>query len=153
MNNQDGQAGGSRPKKILVVDDNLVVLKALSLKLTSKDFQVFTADDGAAAVSAARREKPDLILLDISFPPEPGFVWDGFSIMEWLRRTEESKNTPIIIITGGDPAKYKDHSLAIGAAAFFHKPIDHEELLVAIRKVLDRDGGARPPATGAGSQV
>jgi two-component system alkaline phosphatase synthesis response regulator PhoP len=153
MNDKDSQAGGTRPKKILVVDDNEVILKALSLRLTSKGFQVSTATDGAAAVSVARKEKPDLIVLDISFPPDLGIAWDGFSIMEWLRRTEESKDTPIIIITGSEPAKYKDRALALGAAAFFHKPIDHEELLGVIRKTLGQDAGAKPPATGTSFQI
>ena len=79
-------------KKILIVDDSVVLLKALSLLLLSKGYQVLTAEDGAAALSTVRREKPDLILLDINFPPDVahgGTVsWDAFRIMDWLRRIE-----------------------------------------------------------------
>src|SRR5216683_1930362 len=96
-------------KKILVVDDSPVILKALSLKLTAAGYDVLTAEDGAGAVNQARREKPDLILLDISFPPDVahggGVAWDGFLIMGWVRRMDEGRNIPIIIITGGDPVK------------------------------------------------
>ena len=60
----------NKGKKILVVDDNEVILKTLSLKLGSAGYSVVTAIDGSAAVACARREKPDLILLDISFPPD-----------------------------------------------------------------------------------
>src|SRR6267143_2497954 len=98
-------------KKILVVDDSPVILKALSMKLTAAGYDVLTAEDGGGAVSLARREKPDLILLDISFPPDVahggGVAWDGFLIMNWLRRLDEGKHIPIMIISGGDPEKFK----------------------------------------------
>ena len=128
-------------KKILVVDDNVVILKTISMKLAAHGYEVCTAEDGAGAVGAVRRAKPDLILLDLSFPPDVahggGVPWDGFLIMDWLRRLEEAKGIPVIIITGGDPVKYKDRALAAGAASFFHKPINNDELLTIIRKTLE----------------
>ncbi len=125
-------------KKILVVDDSLVILKAMSLKLTSNGYNVCMAEDGAGAVSAVRKEKPDLILLDLSFPPDGagGVPWDGFLIIQWLRRLDEAKNIPIIVVTGGDPVKYKDKAIAAGASGFFHKPIDNDELIAMVRKTL-----------------
>jgi len=129
-------------KRILVVDDNEVVVKALSLKLKSAGYDVLQATDGSGAVSAARTDKPDLIVLDINFPPDVahggGVPWDGFLIIDWLHRIDEAKKTPIIVITGGEPAKYKDRSLAAGAVAFFQKPINNEELLAAIEKALGK---------------
>ena len=107
----------------------------------------------AAAVSAVRQEKPDLILLDLSFPPDVahggGVAWDGFLIMNWLQRLEEAKNIPIIVITGGDPAKCKDRALAAGAADFFHKPIDNDELLAVIRQTLGEDAAETQPTAAA----
>jgi CheY-like chemotaxis protein len=101
---------------------------------------VLTAADGASAVSTVRRERPDLVLLDISFPPDVahggGVAWDGFLIMNWLRRIDEAKDTPVIIITGGDPGQYKDRSLAAGAIAFFQKPLNNDELLETIRQTI-----------------
>jgi CheY-like chemotaxis protein len=127
-------------KKILVVDDNLVILKMMSLKLTANGYDVITAEDGSAAVSAVRKEKPDLILLDLSFPPDVahggGVAWDGFLIMAWLRRLEEAKHIPIIVISGGEPAKFESRALAAGACSFFHKPIDNDALLKVIRDTL-----------------
>ena len=124
-------------KKILVVDDNEIILKTISLKLQGAGYQVITAMDGAEAVAAARREAPDLVMLDISFPPDVGGVeWDGFRIMEWFHRLEAVKKTPVIVITGGvDPAN-KVRAIAGGALAFFHKPIDHDDLLKVIRSAL-----------------
>ena len=133
----DNQPGAGCAKKILIVDDDAVIIKTTSAKLKSRGYQVAAAMDAAEAVSAIRQDKPDLILLDISFPPDVGSVdWDGFKIMAWLQRMDEAKDIPIIVITGGDPAKYKDRSLATGAVAFFHKPIQHDELLTVIAKIL-----------------
>jgi DNA-binding response OmpR family regulator len=127
--------------KILVVDDDPVVLKAFELKLKALGFQVITAGDGSSAVSTARNERPDLIVLDINFPPEvgsSGLQWDGFNIMQWMHRFQEAANIPVIIITSGDPAKLKDKALAAGAIAFFQKPINHEEFLITVRRTLSQ---------------
>jgi chemosensory pili system protein ChpA (sensor histidine kinase/response regulator) len=126
-------------KKILIVDDNPVITRTLRMKLESAGYQVMAATDGSEAVAAARKEKLDLILLDISFP-DPGVgggvQWDGFKIIDWIRRLEEAKDVPVIVITSGEAAKYKDRSLSKGAVAFFQKPIDNQELLDAIAKTL-----------------
>jgi len=144
-------------KKILVVDDNQVILRTMSMKLTSEGYDVVTAEDGSEAVSAVRRERPDLILLDISFPPDVahggGLAWDGFLIMEWLRRLDEGKNVPIIVITGGDPVKYKDRALAAGAVSFFHKPIDNDELLAIVAQTLGISAEGSAAAVGAMPQA
>ena len=93
-------------KKILVVDDNEVILKTISLKLQGAGFKIITALDGSEAVAAARKETPDLILLDINFPPAvEGVPWDGFRIMDWFHRLDPVKKIPIIIITGLEDMK------------------------------------------------
>ena len=129
-------------KRILVVDDNEVVQKALQIKLQAAGYDVLKALDGSAAVNAARTEKPDLIILDISFPPDVahggGVFSDGFLIIEWLHRMDEARTVPIIIITGGEPAKYKDRAFAAGAVAFFQKPIKNEELIASIGEALGK---------------
>lgn len=128
-------------KKILIVDDSAIILRALSMKLKSSGYDVLTAADGSEAVAAARQQKPDLILLDLSFPPDVGHgggvPWDGFLIMDWMRRFEEAKKIPVIVITGGDPAKYKERALASGAVSYFQKPVDNDKLLAMIRQTLE----------------
>jgi CheY-like chemotaxis protein len=130
-------------KKILVVDDDRFILKALSMKLSAKGYQVLVAEDGGEAISLVRCEHPDLILLDLSFPPDVahggGVPWDGFLIMAWLRRINEARDTPIIVITGGDAMQYKERTLAAGAISFFHKPVNNEELLAAIQTALETE--------------
>ncbi len=137
-------------KKILIVDDDAVILETLSTKLTAKGYEVLTAADGATAVSTVRRAKPDLILLDVNLPVDASMEmeWDAFRIMEWLKRLDEVAKIPVIVITGGDPNKNKERSFAAGATAFFHKPINHDELIKAIRKTLGEDPDPAPVAKG-----
>ena len=138
-------------KRILIADDSVVFLKALSGLLQAKGYQVLTAADGASVISIVRREKPDLILLDINFPPDVahggGVSWDGFRIMYWLRRMDEAKRVPIIVITAGDLAKERDRCGAFEVAGFFRKPVDHDELLATIRRALEGKTAAEPLAT------
>lgn len=143
-------------KKILIVDDSVVILKTMSIKLTANGYETVTAEDGGTAVSVARQQQPDLILLDLSFPPDVahggGVGWDGFLIMNWLQRLEETKHIPIIVITGGDPANCRDRALAAGAADVFHKPINHDDLLAVIRQRLGENAAETQPTAAAASQ-
>ena len=139
-------------RKILVVDDNPVVLKAFELKLKALGFKVLTATEGATAVSIARSQRPDLVVLDINFPPDvgsSGLQWDGFNIMQWMHRFKEAAEIPVIIITSGDPAKFKERALAAGAVAFFQKPINNEEFLITVRRVLGQSAAKASPAHAA----
>ena len=129
-----------------MVDDNEIILKTVSLKLQGAGYQVVTALDGAEAVAAARKELPDLVLLDISFPPDVGGVeWDGFRIMEWLHRVDETKKIPIIVISGVVEEKNKQRAVAAGAIAFFPKPVNFDEMLKVIRATLNLDSSKTPP--------
>jgi len=123
-------------QKILIVDDNPVILKTLSMKLASAGYRAISALDGSEAISATRKEKPNLILLDINFPKDLGVAWDGFKLIAWLQRMEEAASTPIIVISGGDVAKFQNRALEAGAIAYFQKPIDHVKLIELIKKTL-----------------
>src|SRR5207245_2353461 len=108
-------------------------------------FAVVTATEGAGAVTTARQERPDVIVLDINFPPDvgsSGLQWDGFNIMQWMKRFQEAADIPVIIITSGDPAKFKEKAMACGAVAFFQKPINNEEFLITLRRVLGHTSAA-----------
>jgi len=134
-------------KKILIVDDDPVVLKVLSAKLEAQGYLVLTAADSAGALALVRRKKPDVVLLDLNLAPDS---WDGIALMAWFRRMDEMKDVPVFIISGEAVAEFKGRCLAAGAVHFFLKPIDHDELLAAIRKTLKQDlpaapAGASPP--------
>ena len=127
-------------KKILVVDDDEVILRTLSITLSSNGYYAFLAADGPEAVRVVTREKPDLILLDLIFPVDAanvgGALQDGFFIIQWLRRMGEAEKIPIIVVSGDNSTKDKQRALDAGAVGFFTKPIDHAALLDAIRQVL-----------------
>jgi len=127
-----------KPKKILIVDDNAVIIATLSMKLKSAGYEVVSAEDGPDAVGAAQKEQPDLILLDIHLPG--GLVtsvdWDGFKILAWLNRLGGPTKLPVIVISGGEPEKFEEQALNAGAVAYFQKPIDNDELLAAIKQAL-----------------
>lgn len=130
-------------KKILIVDDDGVVISSLTIKLKANGYDVAKAQDGSTAVNVVRTQKPDAILLDINFPPEfLSVTWDGFQIMEWLRRMEDTAKIPIFIITSGDPEKYVARARDMGAVAFFRKPVVHEQLVAALRRVLKEEPAA-----------
>lgn len=143
---------------ILVVDDDPVFLEVIARKLTRDGFEVITARDGAEAIQAARQKQPKLLVLDINFPPDVasgGSVpWDGFRIMAWLRRFEDFKRTPVVLVSIGDPVKYARLTIASGATAFFHKQMNPEQLLtmvkVALRLPEREDNPVLTPATQIG---
>lgn len=137
-------------KKILVVDDDAVIVKTLTMKLQSAGYTVLTAADGSRAIKLVRSDDPDLLILDINFPADVahggGVFWDGFAILSWLERMNEDWRKPIIIITGGDPAKYEARAKDAGAIAFFPKPVNHEKLIQTIRAELGEDDQTPPPS-------
>jgi CheY-like chemotaxis protein len=131
-------------KKVLIVDDNPIVLRTTSMLLAGHGYDVVTALDGGTAVEKARTEKPDVILLDLLFPPDVGHgggvPWDGFLIMSWLRRLDEAKDTPVIVVSSADPATVRERSLSNGVRYFFSKPVNKDQLLAAIGEVLATAG-------------
>jgi CheY-like chemotaxis protein len=137
--------------KILVIDDSPIIQRTIYFALRDRGYQVLMFGDISDALSQVRRDKPDLILLDINFPPDAanvgGALQDGFFIVEWLRRMGAAEDIPIIIISGDKSAKYKKRALAAKVVGFFPKPIDHIALVDTIRTALGEDAGEKPPGS------
>ena len=119
------------PKKILVVDDELNVLKVIASRLKANNYDVVTASDGTFAVKKALQEKPDLIILDIKMP-----AGGGISVFENLRRLDNTMMTPVIFITAHPTEEIKKQVLEMGAEDFVAKPFDPDDLLAKVRKAL-----------------
>ncbi len=141
MDNSDVMPLSFSAKKILVVDDNPIILRVLSLALKSAGYDVFTAVDGPEAFTIVLQKQPDLILLDIFFPPDisqVGNTWDAFQIMHWLQHMggPQASRIPVFLISGADPGEYRDRCLAAGAANYFQKPVKMPELLDAIQQIF-----------------
>jgi CheY-like chemotaxis protein len=135
-------------KKILIVDDDAVTLKALSIKLGNVGYQVVSAMDGADAIRVMREERPDLTILDIHFPPDVahggGVPWNGFLLMTWLAAMEEGQKVPTIFISGNAGPGIREKALTCGALGLFDKPIDYGRLLNLVQKAFT--GGAADPS-------
>ena len=121
-------------KKILIVDDDEYLLVGLAAKLKANGYAVVTASDGIGAVASARREKPDLIILDLGLP-----AGDGFLVLERLRAMADLLAIPVIVLSAWDPTNNRQRSLKSGAVAFFQKPPDNREFLSAIRHALGEE--------------
>jgi two-component system, OmpR family, KDP operon response regulator KdpE len=119
-----------RPK-ILLVDDDPDLLRALRLRLRANNYDVATAADGYSAIVSAQRERPALIILDLGLP-----VGDGFVVLERLQNHDALAGVPVIVLSARDPQANEERALKAGAAAFFQKPADNEELLNVIRVSL-----------------
>ena len=127
-------------KKILVIDDNQIVLRAMMFMLSAKGYAVLLAETGAEAITILRKERPDLILLDLDFPPDVGNIGgglrDGFLIIDWARRMCDAEKITVIIVSSLDPEKYKERAQAAGIPIFFRKPVDRQKLMEAIHALL-----------------
>jgi len=119
-------------KKILAVDDEQVTLKLLSIRLGINGFDVITAADGAAGLERARKDKPDLIVLDLMLPNI-----NGFEVCRMLKFDDAYKNIPVIILSALHDQKERDRAVECGADAYFIKPFDLDLLLSKIRNLLE----------------
>ncbi len=119
-------------QKILIVDDNEDLSKGLRIILRAHDYVTAMAADGVSAISQAKNEKPDLILLDLGLP-----AGDGFKVMERLSNIESLASIPVIVLSAKDAATNKEKALKAGARAFLQKPPDNAELLGSIKRLLE----------------
>ncbi len=118
-------------KKILIVDDDKDLLRAMNIRLKANNYDTVFAVDGYSAIKIANEESPDLVLLDIGLP-----AGDGFTVIERLKRSIHHAHIPIFVLSARDPKTNKDRALEAGADKFFQKPVDNAELLDAIKEAL-----------------
>jgi len=137
--------------KILIVEDNLAVQRAYQHKLEARGYTVLIAIDGSEAVHEMRRQRPDLLLVDLNLPDKDQFSpvqWDGFTVIEWMHRLHADHHVPFLVLTSSKDPRHRERAEKLGAAAFFHKSADFREVLDAIDKVF---ATAKPkPEAGAG---
>src|SRR6059036_2651320 len=118
-------------KKILIADDDKVTLETLGAQLRSQGFQVLTAMDAMQAFMIAQRTLPDVVLLDIQMPGGT-----GVDTLKRLAKSSKTQSIPVIVISVlADPARQRE-VLALGARAFFGKPVDFEGLRQSLADLL-----------------
>lgn len=121
----------NQKKRILVVDDEPDMLLAIKMRLEATGYQVLTATDGMEGLNMARREKPDLIILDIMLPK-----MNGYKVSRLLKFDEEYKHIPIVMLTALAGENDRTTGVQTGADAYITKPFETAQLLDTIRRFL-----------------
>ena len=135
-------------RKILVVDDEAVLTETIAYNLEQAGYQVTTAADGASALEAARREKLDLIILDVMLPE-----MDGLEVCRQLRREGSTETTPIMMLTARGDEIDKVVGLEVGADDYVTKPFGRRELLARVRALLRRSEYPHPTENSSSSEA
>ena len=128
---------GGRPSKVLVVDDESAICRALRINLTARDYEVVTAGDGASGLAAAARERPDVVILDLGLPD-----MDGSEVITGLRGWS---TVPVIVLSAREQEAAKVAALDAGADDYVTKPFGMDELLARLRAAIRR-GVSEPEA-------
>lgn len=111
---REGEAG-----RVLIADDDAAVRLVCAINLTAEGLHVLEAEDGLDALEQARRERPDLVLTDVTMPG-----LDGFRLAEGLRRDERTRRIPLIFLSGEVAPENAERARALGALAYLTKPFD-----------------------------
>ncbi len=119
--------------KVLVVDDDLNIVKLITLYLEKEDYTVCTANDGEEALQVFKTEAPDIIILDIMMPK-----LDGNSVCREIRKKSD---VPIIMLTAKGETFDKVLSLELGADDYIVKPFEPKELIARMKAILRRSEG------------
>ncbi len=128
--------------RILVVDDDRQIVRLVQSYLQQAGFTVLTAYDGEEALHAMRREKPDLVVLDLMLPQR-----DGLEITRLVRSDEALAAIPILMLTARVEDVDKLIGLELGADDYLTKPFNPPEVVARVKAILRRSSGAlKPPA-------
>ncbi len=122
----------SKSKKIIILEDDRILLKALNIELISNGFEVLSATDGVAGIKIIEKEKPDLILLDLVMPK-----MHGFEVLKKLKNNKNTKNIPVIILSNLGQEEEIKKGMELGAFDYYKKAsTDLSELSDKIKKSL-----------------
>lgn len=118
-------------KRILVVDDEVDIVDMVKMRLEANDYDVITAYDGPEGLAKARKENPDLIILDLMLPK-----MDGYKVCAMLKRDQKYSSIPIVMFTAR--AQESDEKLGkeLGADAYITKPFEPKVLLAKIQELI-----------------
>ncbi len=116
---------------ILVVDDNIQNVKFLELILKKENYKVYTALNGEEGLAITRKEKPDLVLLDIMLP---GIT--GLDVLEIMKNDQLTSSIPVLIVTAKVSPEEAKQGLQAGAFDYIKKPFERVEILARIRSAL-----------------
>jgi two-component system KDP operon response regulator KdpE len=128
------ERGGGAVTRVLVIDDEPSILRALRINLTARNYEVSTASDGASGLAAVSRERPDVLILDLGLPD-----MEGTDVIHGVRGWS---STPIIVLSVWDQEQQKVAALDAGADDYVTKPFGMDELLARLRAAVRRSAPA-----------
>lgn len=128
--------------KILAVDDEIDILTLLEYNLEKAGFEVISAKDGPEAIELARKEKPNLIILDIMLPS-----MEGTEVCKALKRDDTTNHIPVIMLTAKGEEIDRIVGLELGADDYITKPFSPRELILRVKSVLKRSHAQEKPKT------
>ena len=119
--------------KVLIIDDERLMVKSTSMALKCYDFEPEGALDGFEGLIMAEKNQPDIILLDIMMP---GI--DGWQVLERLKNNDRTKDIPVVIFTAKEYSNGKSKAELKGAIDFVAKPFELDELIVILKKHIEK---------------
>ena len=144
-----------RPRKsvppgtsVLIIDDSKTMVAALGKMLRENHIKIFEALDGEAGLEILRKNKPDLIFLDIILPG-----LSGFEVLRRIRRSTYVGKVPVIVMSGNDAATEEYYVRRIGADDFMRKPCSRAEVFSRVERLLDLKPNALVAAAGDGHEM
>lgn len=117
-------------KKILVVEDDPIARQVMNARLKAS-YQVFMSGDALGAFSEARKQQPDLIILDLGLP-----AGGGFTVLQRVQSIPALAGIPVLVVSGLDRAANEKKAIDAGATAYIQKPAGEEELMAKIRELI-----------------
>lgn len=123
----------SAPARILIIDDDLTVIKLAGSILSSGGYEVISSSDAPVGLEMAMKEKVDLIVLDVMIP-----MINGFNICRLLKSQEKFKKIPIILLTSRAEDEDRKIGLEVGADEYIAKPLNREHFLKTVGELLKK---------------
>ncbi|NQT21872.1 MAG: response regulator [Candidatus Omnitrophica bacterium] len=118
-------------KKILIVDDEPDILRTVSYRLEKMGYDIITATNGEEGLESARKNKPDMIFLDINMP-----VMDGFEVCKKIKSDQDLKGIPVVFLTVSQAQAVAERADGFNADDHVIKPFEPEELIGKIKKFI-----------------
>jgi DNA-binding response OmpR family regulator len=120
-------------KKILIVDDEKALVSLVALHMQMTGYEVLFANDGWSAIDICKRDKPDLVILDLMLPK-----LNGWEVCRRLRSDEEIKTISVIMLSARGELEDKLRGFGAGADDYVTKPFSPKELVARVKRILDR---------------
>ena len=128
--NQIEEDGPTKPRRILIVDDDREIVEVVGVALEAAGYEVIVARDGNQGLAMVEREDPDLVILDMMMPKRSGFL-----VLERLRRT---RRVPIrvIMVTANEGSRHKAYAETLGVDDYIRKPFPMDRLVGSVNRLL-----------------